>query len=737
MKKIFKFLILLLVFLSFSLVIFSCGNEENENKDYVSVSFNLNGGKLDVGYNTFTYKIGESFTVPVPTKEGMDFDGWYYKGEKYVFPEVWNINDKYVTFDAKWKYTLTFREDGFEDVSFTLFEGEYLNIKNVPVIKTVKRESYFHWSVLDFSELNLNTVITLRETPKPFFTLTFKQKNTDDVNIKVYEDEVLDKSQIPQLLSVSGYDVSWDVADLNLIKNDKTINAVYTPKTYKIYYSNIEGVKNLNEISFDGENYYQEVTFNASYNLFAPQKEGFEFLYWTYNDNPKISGANWDIANDVMLKAVWGEGISVSFICDGQLVKTILLLSGEDVEESDIPLPIEKDGYDTYWNKTANELKNITESLVVYLVEIPKTYTIIYNIPQFSYTFSGSITYGEHYVLDFPDLSKFGNNFKFSCWLYKGETMSLSGEKWNIIGDENDKIELTAKIMVGHLFKYIETGKADEYVYKELGLPLEESDYPKFEKIHGKNVSWLYAQNYGYYVEYITSHKYTICFDSNGGENTGNKEQYFGLPYELPNISHPSGYHVVWCYNGEEVPIKGDKWSIYNEETNTIINLTAKWQYNVTYKYADGSIYKTLKYDVNTYPSNIEVYVKEGYNVSWEDNYQTVLNSMNKDMEVKATENVKTFRVYYVLNYGKTLSDTSGLSYDSERKLYYQNITFGQKYKIKSAPKYDEDGVPAEQANWYYYWVYDNHIIAKSGVWKYDSNIDFIDLILMKGKSEF
>ncbi|MDE7265269.1 MAG: InlB B-repeat-containing protein, partial [Clostridia bacterium] len=89
--------------------------------DSYKITFNADGGTIK---NTITgYSYGVETTLPVPTKTGYAFDGWYetsdFSGSKWEVITVGETGDK--TFYAKWTQTNILACAGYE-------EGAYVNI---------------------------------------------------------------------------------------------------------------------------------------------------------------------------------------------------------------------------------------------------------------------------------------------------------------------------------------------------------------------------------------------------------------------------------------------------------------------------------------------------------------------------------------------------------------------------------------------------------------------------------
>jgi hypothetical protein len=172
------------------------------------------------------------------------------------------------------------------------------------------------------------------------------------------------------------------------------------------------------------------VTYDSAYELATPVYEGHIFLGWTYNGNV-VSSAVWNIAENVTLVANWQEVIpntyTISFVQDGQPIKTVTVEEGEACPESEIPAPAEKTGYIVAWEE--KDLSNITENITVNAVETPKTYNVTLEIGEGTLTSTTfTVSYDEDYILPVAT-PKLG--YELVGWQRNGEEFANRG-KWNV-----------------------------------------------------------------------------------------------------------------------------------------------------------------------------------------------------------------------------------------------------------------------------------------------------------------
>ncbi len=262
------------------------------------------------------------------------------------------------------------------------------------------------------------------------YTVTFRQYNQPNVVITVVENESLSEEDIPTPAERTGYTVVWEDVDLTEISQNIVVNAIETANIYTVTYDANGGTV---------EEQTLPVTYDSAYVLATPVYEDHIFLGWTYNGNV-VSSAVWNIADDVTLVASWQEVIpntyTVSFVQDGQPIKTVTVEEGEACLESDIPTPAEKTGYIVTWEE--KDLSNITENITVNAVETPKSYTVTLEIGEGSLTSTSyTVSYDEDYILPIVT-PKAG--YEFIGWQKDGADFANRG-KWSV---DEENITLVA-----------------------------------------------------------------------------------------------------------------------------------------------------------------------------------------------------------------------------------------------------------------------------------------------------
>lgn len=144
------------------------------------------------------------------------------------------------------------------------------------------------------------------------FTVKFKTNCSQKVNdVVVEENSLLDEPDVE--LTKQGYTFKgWKHNFNNVIKEDMTIEAKWTPNNYTV--------------TFDpnGGEYYEDsvvVTYDEDFEFVAPTREGYDFVGWKYNNKTYLTG-KWNIDSDVTLVAEW-EKSEVTYEIDYVIVGAV------------------------------------------------------------------------------------------------------------------------------------------------------------------------------------------------------------------------------------------------------------------------------------------------------------------------------------------------------------------------------------------------------------------------------
>ena len=471
-------------------------------------------------------------------------------------PDSESTSDSTSEEDVKVEYTVTFKQDGCEDIVRTVEKGKALADVPVPQEKagyTVK------WNITNFAKITKDTVVTAVATPNTYtvtykdtdvaaatftfdaayelatptkegfkflgwfigeeevpmtgtwttandveltakwqaiYTVTFVQDGYDDVVKTVLDGEAL--TDIPATQEKIGYTVVWETVDLSAVTGNMTVNAVATANTYKITFDAAGGT---------GAPATMEVTFDGEYALPAPTKTDYNFVAWLNGENSMANTGVWNIASDVTLVASWVEKDKcvITFVQDGCADVTRTIILGNDL--TDIPAPQAKTGYTVVWDTT--DFTAIDGNMTVTAVATPNNYTVTYvgaDVAPATFTFDGA------YELTAPEKE----GFKFLGW-FVGETeMPMTGT-WTTANN----VELTAK--------------------------------------------WQ-------------ANTYKVTLDANGGTINGGTELTltYDEAYTLPTPIRSGYVFKGWKQGDKMVEASGDKWTYTAANGNVV--LVAEWE---------------------------------------------------------------------------------------------------------------------------------------------------------------
>ena len=268
------------------------------------VIFNSNGGDT-ITASTATYDAAFEFTVPV--RNGYTFSGWKTEGGTKLTDStgksigVWNIAAD-TTLYADWsatEYSVVYNNmDGatnsnpikytVEDDTITLADAEKTGyaflgwysdssmtseVKQIDTSAAVNVELWAKWEAIEY-------------------TATFRNSDgvVDTVKFTV-EDKTITEPKVPER---NGYTGAWETYELTA--GDLTINAVYTPVTYTITYTNTKDAENVNATQFTVE--------SETIKLADLSVNGYTFNGW-YNGSTKVTEIAQGSTGNITLTADW------------------------------------------------------------------------------------------------------------------------------------------------------------------------------------------------------------------------------------------------------------------------------------------------------------------------------------------------------------------------------------------------------------------------------------------------
>lgn len=283
------------------------------------------------------------------------------------------------------KYTITFRQEGQEDVKKSIIVGEKLSKSEIPTPALVDGY-YVEWEIQDFSNITTDTVVNAKIT----FTITFKNGEEILKVIKLNKGQNLakDSSELPKVPE----NKKWD-RDFSLITSNEEVNSINL-ETYTVSFKVDNVIKATREVVEGGT---------------LPQ-----------NDLPKIIDgyiARWNITNNDLnniIKNIEVNGLlyfEITFINEEQALKKIEVEKGQNLAKDDERIPYLPKNY--YWSVNYWELDNyaVVQALIQYI--------ITYDVSKYSFLSLESTTQivknGENFVLYTPNVNnKYAD---FICWM--------------------------------------------------------------------------------------------------------------------------------------------------------------------------------------------------------------------------------------------------------------------------------------------------------------------------------
>ncbi len=125
------------------------------------------------------------------------------------------------------RFTVTFKSEVHEDITKTVFYG--LTLTDIPNVPEKEGQESAVWDRTDFTnittDLTVNAIYTMKQ-----FTVTFHNEFTDDQDIiktVTYGETLTDIPTVTEKYYNDGY---WDITDFSNIKNNLTVNAVYSTR---------------------------------------------------------------------------------------------------------------------------------------------------------------------------------------------------------------------------------------------------------------------------------------------------------------------------------------------------------------------------------------------------------------------------------------------------------------------------------------------------------------------------
>lgn len=292
MKK-FRFLLTAILFAIVLCAVSACG------KDIVKLSFETNGGS---SIETVEVKKGESYELPVPTRTGYEFDGWF-TDENFSGSAVTSTTpESNLTFYAKWTqlYTVTLDLDGgsLSTTSLSLKAGVNLYNAVKELAPSKANHQFAGWfkgeDALTESAVMPSENVTLKAKYKVAYTVELHLQDKDDETKYVKTDNDVTGydwagTQVSPDEKVEGFDrVIGHESEIA----SKTLSANASANVFKLYFDRktlfvfFDAGEDFDDISFEVK-YGEEVTVPVNF-----ESEGKLLVGWTADGGETIYKTN-------------------------------------------------------------------------------------------------------------------------------------------------------------------------------------------------------------------------------------------------------------------------------------------------------------------------------------------------------------------------------------------------------------------------------------------------------------
>ena len=188
-----------------------------------TITYETNKPQAEIAKTKQRALYGEPCELENPTCEGFVFQGWQIKGTEDMlasgdrYPEIGDI-----TLSALWKvdgesdcwlsgfessgasknvYTVTFRQEGKEDIVRTVSEGEVL--QDVPKLTPITGYRVM-WSMNDFTSISNDTLVVAIKHPRNY-TITYEKGFTNAKIAKTKQVVIYGEPYILEIPSCEGY----------------------------------------------------------------------------------------------------------------------------------------------------------------------------------------------------------------------------------------------------------------------------------------------------------------------------------------------------------------------------------------------------------------------------------------------------------------------------------------------------------------------------------------------------
>ena len=371
---------------------------------------------------------------------------------------------------------------------------------------------------------------------------------------------------------------------------------------------------------------------------------------------------------------------TVTFQQAGQTDVTFTVKEGEKF--TDIPDPVQEEGYTTVWSATdLAKLTKVNGNVTVMAEKTANTYTITFEAGE-GVTFPATkvVTYDAQVTLSSPERQ----GYTFGGWVIKGTQTQVMSGIWEIADDVTLTAVWTKNAAETVKVTFIYSGNQSVVKTVEKGTAL--TDIPAFPDDAGYEYSWS-VTDFSNITEDMTvtlnavAKTFVVTYNANGGEITegaATQTVTYGEAYtlEAPTATNEGFDFIGWEYREGTLPT-----GVWNLLTD--ITLYATWVEKsadkVTINFVDnkGVSLKVVTINVGETLPESEIPtlpVQDGYTFAWD----TALDgAFTESVTIKAVPTANDYTITYDANGGNITAGnaTQTVTYDSAYALSYPEVS--------------------------------------------------------------
>ncbi len=310
--------------------------------------FDANGGDVDTTFATYTYD--ETYELPVPTRTGYTFEGWFNGDVEYesgpwkgtysmTLSAVWTANTYDVILedieDVEFDVTYVYNDDVTESETLTLTPGQTLSYPDMPTrdgylfagwytdAELTQRYTfsgnitedltlYAKWIVdtHDYETITHDGYTSFYASSNTYYYYTFVPQISGSVTFSFssYVYGYLYDSELNQLRSASssyyGSNFTYDMT-----AGEVYYVALYTSSNRSVSLSlsgTYPGSTAKVPVAYAaGESITLEAEYDQYFELPTPERTGYTFLGWFNEEGEQVYSSGWHLTSGMTLTASW------------------------------------------------------------------------------------------------------------------------------------------------------------------------------------------------------------------------------------------------------------------------------------------------------------------------------------------------------------------------------------------------------------------------------------------------